>query len=191
VFFIAENDVQIVEGVGTVVTTEFVPKVVPIGVTLDVTPRIGEDGQITLHIHPSVSEVVAVQNQPSTDPMALGTGSLPVVDLRETDTVVRVADGDTIAMGGLIRSRELNQESKVPWFGDLPLVGALFRSTHVEELRTELVILLTPQVLDAPRVVELSSANLDSLDQLNDLRIERRPRRQWWRKPLNQSYGVP
>jgi MSHA biogenesis protein MshL len=190
VFFIAENDVQIVEGVGTTVTTDFVPQVVPIGVTLDVTPRIGEDNQITLHIHPSVSEVVGLAAQPSTIPN-VPSGSLPIVDLRETDTVVRVGDGDTIVMGGLIRSRELNQETKAPLLGDIPLLGFLFRGTNVEELRTELVILLTPKILDAPRIVEVASSSMDSVDQLNALRLERRPMRQWWRTPRNQSYGVP
>jgi MSHA biogenesis protein MshL len=187
VFFIAQNDVTVVEGVASAVTTEFVPQVVPIGVTLDVTPRIGEDGQITLHIHPSVSEVVSIETQPKIGDNS--GGSLPVIDLRETDTVVRVSDGETIVMGGLIRSRELDQERKVPLLGDLPLIGSLFRSTHVEELRTELVILLTPRVLEGPRVTELTSASLDSLGALDELRLTRRPRSPWWRKPMKRSYG--
>jgi MSHA biogenesis protein MshL len=191
VFFVAETDVQIVEGVGTSVTTEFVPRVIPIGVTLDVTPRISEEHEITLHIHPSVSEIVAVQNQPSTDPNALQTGSLPVVDLRETDTVVRVRDGETIVIGGLMRSRNLDQESKVPFLGDLPLLGHFFRSTNVEELRTELIILLTPRVLEGPRVYRVADQARSSQEALNQLRLERRPLRPWWRVPRGASYGAP
>jgi MSHA biogenesis protein MshL len=191
VFFIAETDVQIVEGVGTSVTTEFVPRVIPIGVTLDVTPRISEENEITLHIHPSVSEVVAVQAQPSTDPNALQSGSLPVVDLRETDTVVRVRDSETIVIGGLMRSRNLDQESKVPLLGDLPLLGQLFRSTNVEELRTELIILLTPRVLEGPRVYRVADEARGTQDALNQLRLERRPLRPWWRVPRGASYGAP
>jgi len=189
VFFIAETDVQLVEGVGTSIATQFVPQIIPIGVTLDVTPRISESREITLHIHPSVSEVVAVQNQPSSDPAATQVGSLPVIDLRETDTVVRVRDGETIVIGGLIRSRELDMESKVPFFGDLPLVGTLFRSTNVEELRTELVILLTPTVMRGPTIQRVTERGRAGVDALDALRRERRPRRQWWRKPIGRSYG--
>ena len=191
VFFIAETDVQIVEGVGTTTTTDFVPQIIPIGVTLDVTPRISQDGEVTLHIHPSVSEVVAVQPQPSTDPSAQQTGSLPVVDLRETDTVVRVRDAETIVIGGLMRSRNLDMERKVPFFGDLPLLGAFFRSTNVEELRTELIILLTPRILRAPTVRRVADEANASQASLDALRLARRPQRPWWRVPRGVSYGAP
>jgi len=190
VFFIAETDVQLVEGVGTSIATQFVPQIIPIGVTLDVTPRISESGEITIHIHPSVSEVVGVQNQPSSDPNAQQVGSLPVIDLRETDTVVRVRDEETIVIGGLIRSRELDMESKVPGLGDLPLIGALFRSTNVEELRTELVILLTPTILQGPSVQRVTDAGRADVEALDSLREARRPRTQWWREPRGVSYGA-
>jgi MSHA biogenesis protein MshL len=191
VFFIAETDVQLVEGVGTSITTDFVPQIVPIGVTLDVTPRISSDGQITMHIHPSVSEIVAVQSQPSTTPGTQQLGSLPVIDLRETDTVVRVQDGETIVIGGLMRSRELDIEKKVPFLGDLPLVGALFRSTAVDELRTELVVLLTPTVIEPARVRRVAADAIAPADALDTLRRARRPVRQWWRQPYGRSYGAP
>ena len=114
-----------------------------------------------------------------------------MIDLRETDTVVRVHDAETIVIGGLMRSRNLDMEKKVPLLGDLPWLGQLFRSTNVEELRTELIILLTPRVLEGPRVYRVADEAQASLGAVNQLRLERRPVRPWWRVPRGASYGGP
>lgn len=189
VFFIAEVETVITD---TVVqqTTEFTPKVVPVGVTLDVTPHVSTDQKITLHVRPSVSEIVAVEPQPTSDPDLPQTGSLPVVDLRETDAVVSVPDGTTIVIGGLVRSREFEQERRVPFFGDIPLLGNLFKRIDTEERRTELLIFLRPTILDRPRTVQVVDERERRLSELDDLRSARSLPWPWWRAPLGRSYGA-
>ena len=190
IFFIAEVNAEVVDQVGVAQVTEFTPQIVPVGVTLDITPQISEDDRITMHLHPSISEIVDVVTQPSGSPLLDATGSLPVIDLRETDTVMRVDDGATILIGGLIQSREIERQGKVPVFGDIPWLGQAFRQSEVDHQRTELVILVTPRILDAPmisRVRDDARAALDSLEALRDRRLSEGP---WWRRPFGESYGV-
>ncbi|MCG8588412.1 MAG: secretin N-terminal domain-containing protein [Proteobacteria bacterium] len=190
VFFVAEVESEVVEGVGVTQTTEFVPQIVPIGVTLDVTPHVSDAGEITMHVHPSVSEVVAIENQPAADPTLPAVGSLPVIDLRETDTVVRVDDGQTVVIGGLIQSQEIDVERKVPLLAEIPVLGRLFRSTTKTEKRSELLILLTPTVLEPARILRVTEAASESLHNLESLRSHRMLEPPWWRRPLGRSYGV-
>lgn len=190
VFFVAEVETQILENVGAEVTTEFVPQIVPVGVTLDITPQISDDDQITMHVHPSISEVVDIVPQPIADPSLDVAGSLPVIDLRETDTVMRVEDRQTILIGGLIQSRELDRQRKVPLLGEIPWLGQLFRLSEVEETRSELVILVTPTVLDAPVITEIRQQALRSIENVEALGRERSTEGPWWRKPYGASYGV-
>ena len=189
VFFVAQVETQITEG-ALLTTTEFVPNVIPIGVTLDVTPQISAAGEITMHVHPSVSEVVDVRSQPTSDATLPTTGSLPVIDLRETDTVLRVRDGQTLVIGGLIQSRDLDKERKVPFLGDIPWLGQAFRYRETEELRTELMIFLTPTIMDSARIVRIEEQVRGSQRDLDSLRNYRRKETRWWRRPLGQSYEV-
>jgi len=189
VFFVAETETVLNQNIAQT-TTEFVPTVIPVGVNLDVTPQVSADGDITLHVRPSVSEVASIELQPRANPSQPQNGSLPVVDVRETDSVLRVHDGETIVLGGLVQSRELELERKVPGLGDLPLLGNAFRSTHTEEIRTELVIFLTPTVLYAPRVARVSGEARARFDDVDALRAERSQRNPWWRAPRGRSYGA-
>ncbi|HYC42840.1 MAG TPA: pilus (MSHA type) biogenesis protein MshL [Noviherbaspirillum sp.] len=117
------------------------------GVALDVTPQIGEDGGIILHIHPSVSSVTTVDK-----PLNLGTAgtfTLPLASstISETDSVVRGRDGQIVAIGGLMRQASVSDRSQVPGAGDAPGVGGLFRNTKRATQKRELVILLKPTVI--------------------------------------------
>ncbi len=182
VFFIAETEVSVIANVGQSAVTTFAPSITPVGVTLDVTPQIAENGDVTLHVHPSVSEIVEVREQPLVAGQT-ASGSLPVVNLRETDSVVRVRDGETLVIGGLIQTRDLDIEKKVPLLGDIPWLGQLFRQSDVVEVRSELVIFLAPTVLDAPTIRRVDSDSRARLDVLDETRFDRRsivPR--WWRQ---------
>ncbi len=110
---------------------------VDVGVKLAVTPLTGGNGEITTHIVPEVSNITELDIQ---------TG-LPVLSSRRADTTVRVKDGETIAIGGLTLDQEQTTKSKVPFFGDLPLIGGLFRGSKKNTVRTELVIFITPHIL--------------------------------------------
>lgn len=118
------------------------------GISLDVTPQIDDDGNVFLHVHPAVIEV-------ETDVKNLKLGgnfsdvSLPLAksSIRESDSVIRARDGDVVVIGGLMKSNTIDRVSKVPFLGDIPALGHLFRNTNKLTQKTELVILLKPTVV--------------------------------------------
>ncbi|WP_304780605.1 pilus (MSHA type) biogenesis protein MshL [Herminiimonas sp.] len=118
------------------------------GVVLDVTPQIDDQGNIILHIHPSVSDV-----QTSEKVINLGTSggtlTLPLAksNTSETDSVVRAQDGNIIALGGLMRQGSSSDRSQLPGVGDVPVLGNLFRNTNQTTQKRELVILLKPTII--------------------------------------------
>ncbi len=117
------------------------------GIALDVTPQISETGEVILHIHPSVSEVVdqtkniTVSGQSQQLPLALST-------VRESDSVVRARSGQVVVIGGLMQNRSGKDDAAVPGVGDVPLFGELFKQKRDSNSRSELVILLKPLVVD-------------------------------------------
>jgi len=190
VFFVANVETILTDGGAASTQTEFTPAIIPVGVNLDVTPQVSEDDEITLHIRPSLSEVVSVQLQPTSDPDLPQNGSLPVVDVRETDSVLRVKDGTTIVLGGLVQSREFEQQRKVPLLSEIPWIGKIFTGTATKELRTELLIFLTPTVLDGPRIARVSEGMRRDFDATDEIARKRSLVRPWWRQPLFESYGA-
>ncbi len=119
------------------------------GIALDVTPQIDSHGQITLHIHPTVSEVVDQNKQIN----AFGVDqSIPVAfsTIRESDSVVYASSGQLVVIGGLMQETIDKKESGVPVLSDIPGLGALFRHTKSISRKSELVILLRPQVIGSP-----------------------------------------
>jgi MSHA biogenesis protein MshL len=117
------------------------------GISLDVTPQIDEDGMVMLHIRPSVSEVS--ERSRVVNLGNLGNFTLPLASSRvnEADTVVRVADGVTVAIGGLMSQVQSDDDARVPVAGDAPLLGHLFKRTQRSLLKRELVFLLKPTVI--------------------------------------------
>ena len=113
------------------------------GVTLGVTPQIGEDGVTSLHVVPIITDLVEYR----TFNFQNNTFEVPVIDVRETDTIVRVPDGATVVIGGLIQEKTRDNSGKVPLLGDIPLFGKLFSQQVRESEKIELVILLTPRIV--------------------------------------------
>ncbi len=118
------------------------------GVALDVTPQISQKGDIVLHVHPSVSEV---NEQTKTVDTTFGTLTMPLAasNIRESDTVIRAANGQVVVIGGLMQNATQDEVASVPLLGDIPILGALFRHTKKSKRKSELVILLKPTVIDA------------------------------------------
>jgi len=116
------------------------------GVALDVTPQIDKNGQVILHVHPSVTNVV---EQQKTIELQSGLFQLPLANssIRETDTIIRARSGDVVVIGGLMSSRTTEQESKVPVLGSIPMLGELFTSRSQAIAKTELIILIRPTVI--------------------------------------------
>lgn len=110
---------------------------VDVGVKLAVTPLTGGNGEITTRISQEVSNITQIDLQ---------TG-LPLVSDRQADTTVRVKDGETIAIGGLTLDQEQSTHTRIPLLGDIPLFGQLFRSNQISDVKTELVVFITPRIL--------------------------------------------
>jgi len=107
------------------------------GIKLEITPWTGGDGAIIAEIHPEVS----VMSAP--DPI---TG-LPEKSTRRANTMVRVRDGDTVIIGGLLQTELQSAKTRIPVLGSLPLIGSLFTGVNRSEVKTELVIFITPHIL--------------------------------------------
>ena len=120
------------------------------GVALDVTPQLSYDGQIILHIHPTVSVVTSKILSVTIGGTGNGTSSLPLAfsEVRESDSVVKAMSGQLIVIGGLMQTSHSTQDYRVPVLGDIPLFGNLFKSQQKITNHTELVILLRPIVVD-------------------------------------------
>jgi MSHA biogenesis protein MshL len=116
------------------------------GIALDVTPQISQEGDVTLHVHPSISEVIDQQktitigNETQQLPLALST-------VRESDSIVRARSGQVIVIGGLMQESINDQDAKTPFLGDLPGIGRLFTHKKNASVKSELVILLKPVVV--------------------------------------------
>lgn len=111
------------------------------GIQLNVAPRIStENNTIALNLHPEVSVITGYLDVP-------GGGMLPQTARRYTDTSVRVKDGETIVIGGLIREDDIKTMQKVPLLGDLPILGFLFRKEKTAKLNNEVVVFITCTII--------------------------------------------
>ncbi|ABZ78393.1 pilus (MSHA type) biogenesis protein MshL [Shewanella halifaxensis HAW-EB4] len=118
------------------------------GIALDVTPQIDEQGNVLLHIHPSV---IDIKEQTKIIKISGSTLELPLAqsEIRESDTVIKAASGDVVVIGGLMKSENTEIVSKVPLLGDIPFLGEAFTNRANSTVKTELVILLKPIVVGA------------------------------------------
>ena len=122
---------------GGAAQTNNVVTYVPSGITLNVTPTINSDGRIAMHLSPSVSQASG------------GTATTPPnTNTRSTDTNVIVRNGETIVIGGMIRDSQSEDVYKVPVLGDIPLLGMLFRKKSTARKRLELLIFVTPKIIE-------------------------------------------
>lgn len=139
-------------GTNTVVTPTITVAPFFSGIALDVTPQIDDNNNIILHIHPAVSNVV--EKRKLIDLGTLGSFTLPLAssEVNVTDTIVRVQDGNIVAIGGLMRQKSYSDRSQVPGLGDAPgILGNMFRQTESRNTKSELVILLKPTIIHGDR----------------------------------------
>jgi type II secretory pathway component GspD/PulD (secretin) len=120
-------------GTGTVATTQV--QSFQTGVTLDITPVVNDGDYITVALHPSVNTLAGT------------SAGVPDIQTRDVTTMVGLRDGETIVIGGLIEEDTSRSVQKIPFLGDLPLVGALFRDTNLQYTRNELIVTVTPHIL--------------------------------------------
>lgn len=131
----------------------------PIGVQLTVTPKINPDGTVIMRVIPALSSV---------SPTTVDFGNnvfASAFNIQTVETTVIAQDGETVAIGGLITRREQKQENRIPWLGDLPGVGALFRFRQHNKGKTELIVILTPHIVrckaDADRILAEEARRMD------------------------------
>jgi type II secretory pathway component GspD/PulD (secretin) len=108
-----------------------------VGVKLVVTPHVTREGMVRLHIQPEFG-------------VRVGITSPPTVDTRKVDTIALVKDKQTVVLGGLRKNETTQDTWKVPLFGDIPLLGGLFRSETESVETTELLVFITPRVIIEP-----------------------------------------
>lgn len=113
---------------------------VDVGIQLAVTPMINTDGFITMKIKPEVSSVVSTLLTPSKN-------QIPIIDTSMAETTVMVKDGSTVIIGGLRKEEKDKAYDQFPWLGNLPVVGFFFKSGSTKTIRTELLIMLTPTII--------------------------------------------
>jgi MSHA biogenesis protein MshL len=118
------------------------------GVALDVTPQIDDEGNIILHVHPSVSKVTTIEK--TVNAGTAGSVVLPLASsvVSETDSIVRGQNGRIVAIGGLMRQSNSDDRSQIPGAGEVPLLGGLFRNTNQISQKRELVILIRPTIVE-------------------------------------------
>jgi general secretion pathway protein D len=158
-----ESIISIVDEIVRRVTTQVDPsgfstqtvEIGEAGIVLDILPKIGEDGTVSMRLRPSVTSVLD-QTQDS-------AGNI-VTLLSKRDMLtqnVRVQDGQTLVIGGLIQERTTARDDKLPIGGDLPIVGAMFRASQHSNKRSELVLLITPHIISNTKTTPVNAISTD------------------------------
>lgn len=147
-FFVTDVSSTTTTGTATTTTPDITLTPFFSGIALDVTPQIDRQGRVTLHIHPSVSQVTDQQKE-------IKVGSeiqdLPLAKstVRESDSLVYAQSGQLVVIGGLMQDTRGEEVASTPVLGDLPLLGSLFRHTRQAAKKSELVIVLRPTVVES------------------------------------------
>ncbi len=130
-------------GVGENHTSRFQP--IKFGIQLDIVPWISQSGQITAEITPNISNSEKNNDE-----------GYPNVSTRSINTTVRLNDGQTLILGGLIKNQESTFSYKIPFLGDLPIIGALFRRSGKTRSKSNLVVFITPHIIQGDSAVDLN-----------------------------------
>ena len=131
---------------GSNTTTTDVPQVVTEGIVLSITPQISSDGWVMMDISPVVTRVSSVTEVKDENGVVKSTA--PNLDIRQTSSLIRALNGETIIIGGLIQTQEVYVDRGVPGVKDVPVAGHLFKAQYNSVRKTELIIFLTPKIVD-------------------------------------------
>jgi pilus assembly protein CpaC len=118
----------------------------PFGVRLDFTPIISKDNVIRLHVVPEVSTL------DFSNALTISGFTVPAISTRRAETEIELKDGQSFGIAGLLDNRAQAQLSKIPGIGDIPILGQLFRSKSVQRNNSELLVLVTPHIVDPVHV---------------------------------------
>jgi general secretion pathway protein D len=130
-----------------------------VGIILQVTPFIKPDNSVEMIVAPQISSLSS-----QSVPISIGFNA-PAIDLRSASTVVVVPDGQTVIIGGLVQNSKAVIDTKIPILGDIPLLGFAFRRTQQDHTKKELLIFLTPHVVQVPdNLASLTRSEIDKTE---------------------------
>ncbi len=164
-FFVTDISSDTVTGTATTTSPDITLTPFFSGIALDVTPQIDAGGRVTLHVHPTISQVtdqqktITVAGQAQTLPLAFST-------VRESDSIVSAESGQVVVIGGLMKNLSSKETAGIPLLGQLPGIGSLFRHSQVTSRKSELVILLRPMVVRDGTWEQALQTSTDSFEQL-------------------------
>jgi general secretion pathway protein D len=137
-----------------------------VGIILTVTPQINSEGLVVMDVSQIISSIADQAIPVAPDQNAV------VFNQRELTTQVAVGHGQTVVIGGLVQDQLTETIRKVPWLGDLPLVGAAFRRTERSKVKTELLLFLTPEVIETPDQLSPATAKIKAESETLDNAVE-------------------
>jgi MSHA biogenesis protein MshL len=129
----------------TLTSIETTAHTVPVGVVMTVTPQINNTGNVNINVRPTVSRVVSYKADPS--PNLTVESLIPEIQVREMESMLQIASGNTAVLGGLMQDEAVNNTDKVPGVSKVPVVGKVFTGKNDASRKTELVIFLRPTVI--------------------------------------------
>jgi len=137
---------------GDLVSFEF--DYIPVGISLNVRPRVSSEGErISMQINGDVSSTVPDEDLVIRDNQGNVSARAPQLSQRRVQTYARVANNTPFIIGGLISQDNIEQHDKVPVLGDVPVVGELFKNSRIDQVKREVIIVLTPYVLPESQIV--------------------------------------
>jgi type II secretory pathway component GspD/PulD (secretin) len=143
-----------------------------VAIELEVTPRINPGREVLLKVHPLVKKILGFNSELNA----------PILATREAQTTVQVSDGHTVVIGGLIKDDRSSNQSKIPILGDIPLLGYFFKRRGATSEKTELLVFITPRVVENPDEAERVTVRKES-----ESRAKTMPHRRSAREALRQG----
>lgn len=133
-------------GTGPLLATTTIPHTIPVGLIMTVTPQIGADHSVMLSVRPTISSVIRTEQDPNPS-LTTVENRIPVVRVREMESVLRMHSNQVAILGGLMQDTSRNRQNAVPLLSGLPFIGKLFQGQQRQSVKTELVIFMRPIVL--------------------------------------------
>ncbi|ARU32579.1 Type II secretory pathway component PulD [Sulfuriferula sp. AH1] len=150
VYFTVKADTVTSNNTAPVTTYTTTPQTVPVGLVMSLTPQISENGMVTLNVRPTISRKVGDVVDPNPSIIAPLTNKVPVIQVREMESVLQVGSGQTVILGGLMQDDTNRARDGIPGLSRQEGIGALFGQHERNVQQTELVIFLRPTVIATP-----------------------------------------
>ena len=168
-FFVTDISTNTITA-GSAINTSDSPELTPFfsGIALDVTPQISAANEVILHVHPTVSDVTEQRK-------IIGGQLVPLAasTIRESDSIVKARSGQIIVIGGLMQNSSRDVNAGVPWLSRIPVMGNLFKQKNQNSVKSELIILLKPMVIENGSTKQMLGESADRASALRQ-QIQRR-----------------